>query len=108
MMADVIQDRRVTEPAPGFTHPAFVDGSRLYWALPSPVHEGLGVRALRPTGYKVMRCSPHCSSRPSPGLRRLAAHYATLHPASATFAPCSLPSRRGLAAPELAGTAQRR
>ena len=87
MMADVIQDRRVTEPAPGFTHPAFVDGSRLYWALPSPVHEGLGVRALRPTGYKVMRCSPHCSSRPSPGLRRLAAHYATLHPASATFAP---------------------
>jgi hypothetical protein len=65
MMADVIQDRRVTEPAPGLTHPAFVDGSRLYWALPSPVHEGLGVRAVRPTGYKVMRCSPHASSRPS-------------------------------------------
>jgi hypothetical protein len=108
MMADVIQDRRVTEPAPGFTHPAFVDGSRLYWALPSPVHEGLGVRALRPTGYKVMRCSPHCSSWPNPGSRRLGAHYATLHPAPATFAPCSLPSRRGLATPKLAIRAQRR
>ena len=108
MMADVIQDRRVTEPAPGFTHPAFVDGSRLCWALPSPVHEGLGVRALRPTGYKVMRCSPHCSSWPNPGSRRLAAHYATLRLASATLARCSLPSRHGLATPELAVRAQRR
>lgn len=108
MMADVIQDRRVTEPAPGFTHPAVVDGSRLYWALPSPVHEGLGVRALRPTGYKVMRCSPHCSSRPSPGSRRPAAHCATLRPAPTTFAPCSLPSRHGLATPELVLTTKRR
>jgi hypothetical protein len=108
MMADVIQDRRVTEPAPGFTYPAFVDGSRLYWALPSPVHEGLGVRALRPTGYKVMRCSPHASSRPSPGSRRLAAHYATLRPDPPTFAPCSLPSRHGLSMSELAVTTERR
>jgi len=59
MTADVIQDRRVTVPTRGFINPAFVDGSRLYWALPSRVHEGLGVRACSPTGYKVMRCSPH-------------------------------------------------
>src|SRR5271165_4421540 len=59
MTAGVIQDRRVTDLAPGFTYPAFVDGSRLFWALPSPVHEGLGVRASSPTGYKVMRCFPH-------------------------------------------------
>src|SRR5260370_17879093 len=59
MTADVIQDRRVTVPTRGFTDPAFVDGSRLFWALPSPAHEGLGVRASSPTGYKVMRCFPH-------------------------------------------------
>ena len=43
MTADVIQDRRVTEPAPGL-HPAFVDWSRLYWALPSRIR---GPRSAR-------------------------------------------------------------
>lgn len=54
MTADVSQDRRVTATHPGYST-RFVDGSRLYWALPSPVHEGFGYRASSRTGYKVMR-----------------------------------------------------
>ena len=108
MTADVIQDRRVTVPTRGFTDPASVDGSRLSWALPSRVHEGLGVRASSPTGYKVMRCCPHNSSRPSPGSRRLAAHCATLRSEPSTLAPCSPPSRHGLSRAELAVPTQRR
>jgi len=77
MTADVIQDRRVTEPNRGLD-PAFVDGSRLYWALPSRVHEGLGVRALCQTGYKVMRCFPHVHHGPIQDQRRRAAHCAIL------------------------------
>src|SRR5436309_11315131 len=48
MMTDVNQDRRVTVTHPGSTHTVLVDGSRLCWALPSPVHEGLGYRAFVP------------------------------------------------------------
>ncbi len=48
MMADVNQDRRVTVTHPGSTHTVLLDGSRLCWALPSPVHEGLGYRAFVP------------------------------------------------------------
>jgi hypothetical protein len=48
MTADVTQDRRVTAAHPGFTHTVLVDGSRLCWASPSPVHEGLGYRAVVP------------------------------------------------------------
>src|SRR5258707_14764043 len=64
MTADVTQDRRVTVAAHG-TPTDLVDGSRLFWALPSrPVHEGLGYRGFRAngfsrTGYKVMRSLPH-------------------------------------------------
>ena len=47
MTADVTLDRRVTVPTLG-PHTVFVDGSRLFWALPSPVHEGLGYRVLVP------------------------------------------------------------
>ena len=108
MTADIIQDRRVTVPTRGFTDPASVDGSRLYWALPSPVHEGLGVRAFSPTGYKVMRCSPHSSSRPSPGSRCLPAHCATLRPEPSTLAPCSPQSRHGLSTAVVAVPTQRR
>ena len=67
MTADVTQDRRVTEPGLGSSDSAFVDGSRLFWALPSPVHERSGSGSTRPTGYKLMRCLPHAASRPSPG-----------------------------------------
>src|SRR4051812_22483799 len=66
MTADVTQDRRVTVPTHG-TPTVLVDGSRLFWALPShPVHEGLGYRGFSQqgfsrTGYKVMRYSPNGS-----------------------------------------------
>jgi hypothetical protein len=55
MTADVSQDRRVTELNRGHKRSALTEGSRLCWALPSPVHERSGYRASRPTGYKVMR-----------------------------------------------------
>ena len=55
MTADVSQDRRVTVLNRGHQSPALTEGSRLCWALPSPVHERSGYRASRPTGYKVMR-----------------------------------------------------
>jgi hypothetical protein len=45
----------VTVPNRGHKSPALTEGSRLCWALPSPVHERSGYRASRPTGYKVMR-----------------------------------------------------
>src|SRR5882672_6527817 len=70
MTADVTQDRRVTEPGLGSSDSALVDGSRLFWALPSPVHERLGYGSPRPTGYKLMRSLPHAASRPSPGKSR--------------------------------------
>src|SRR5947208_3865127 len=109
MTADVIPDRRVTVPTRGLD-PAFVDGSRLYWALPSRVHEGFWFRASSPTGYKVMRCFPHVDHGPVQDKRRRgrAAHSATLRPDRATLAPCSLPSRHGLSIPELVVTTQRR
>ena len=59
MTADVTQDRRVTERRHGSSDSAFIDGSRLFWALPSPVHERLGSGSPHPTGYKLMRCLPH-------------------------------------------------
>ncbi|MEH2522617.1 MULTISPECIES: IS110 family transposase [unclassified Bradyrhizobium] len=59
MTTDVTQDRRVTEPGLGSSDSAFVDGSRLFWALPSPVHERSGFGPPHPTGYKLMRCWPH-------------------------------------------------
>src|SRR3977135_1315849 len=57
-MADMTKDRRVTVLILGPHHPAFSDGSRLFAALPSPVHEELGYGRSRPTGYKVMRIFP--------------------------------------------------
>ena len=55
------KDRRVTVLIQGPNHPAFSDGSRLFAALPSPVHEELGYGLSRPTGYKVMRIFPQSS-----------------------------------------------
>src|SRR5712672_3385127 len=40
------QDRRVTAVTQGLEHPALSEGSRLFWALLSPVHERLGYRVL--------------------------------------------------------------
>src|SRR5215211_2087701 len=67
MTADVTPDGRVTESGLGSSDSASVDGSRLFWALPSPVHERSGSGSPRPTGYKLMRSLPHAASRPSPG-----------------------------------------
>ena len=46
----------MTVPTRGTNPTAFVDGSRLFWALLSPVHERLGYRVLAPDrieGYAV-------------------------------------------------------
>ena len=59
-MADVNQDRRVTVTHPGSTHTVLVDGSRLCWALPSPVHEGLGYRAFVPDRIQGDAVFPAC------------------------------------------------
>ena len=59
MTADVIQDRRVTVPTLGSTHPVFVEGSRQLWALPSPMHEGLGIRAIEPDRIQGDADFPH-------------------------------------------------
>jgi hypothetical protein len=66
MTADLSQDRRVTVLNRGHKRPAPTEGSRLCWALPSPVHERSGYRASRPTGYQGDAVVPHCRSRPSP------------------------------------------
>src|ERR1700759_2095663 len=50
---------RYLETGLGSSDSAFVDGSRLFWALPSPVHERSGFGPPHPTGYKLMRCLPH-------------------------------------------------
>src|ERR1700685_1082137 len=58
MRVEMTKDRRVTVLIQGPKPPAFSDGSRLFAALPSPVHEELGYGLSRPTGYKVMRIFP--------------------------------------------------
>src|SRR5512134_3674875 len=93
MMADVTQDRRVTEPGLGSSDSAFVDGTRLFWAFPSPVHERPGSGPPHPTGYKLMRCLPHAASRPSPvnHVMLLTARADIVR--SESLAPASPPSR---------------
>ena len=76
MTADVTQDRRVTEPGLGSSDSAFVDGSRLFWALPSPVHERSGSGSPHPTGYKLMRCWPHNNVTAQSRMSRQPAHRA--------------------------------
>src|SRR5580765_1734815 len=93
MTADVTQDRRVTEPGLGSSDSAFVDGSRLFWALPSPVHERSGSGSPRPTGYKLMRSLPHAASRPSPGNHVTRSQRASQSVPTRNFAPVSPPSR---------------
>jgi len=50
----------VTVTHPGSTHTVLVDGSRLCWALPSPVHEGLGYRAFVPDRIQGDAVFPAC------------------------------------------------
>ena len=101
MTADVTQDRRVTVPGLGSSDSAFVDGSRLFWALPSPVHERSGYGSSRPTGYKLMRSLPHARTRPNPGNH--------VNPLTArTLCPDHLESRAALAAVKAATRRLRR
>src|SRR3984885_7441307 len=54
--------RRVTALIQGSNHPALSDGSRLLWALPSPVPERSGFRAIAPDriqGDAVFPLPPH-------------------------------------------------
>src|SRR5713226_8610355 len=93
MMADMTKDRRVTVLIQGPNLPAFSDGSRLFAALPSPVHEELGYGLSRPTGYKVMRIFPLSlptaeSSVMSPHPRRT--HPLAVHRSSPTDSPRSI------------------
>src|SRR5712691_4919090 len=112
MTADVTQDRRVTVPTLG-AHTVLVDGSRLFWALPShPVHEGLGYRGLPQEGILPDRIQgdadfPHASFTAQSKItscRR--SRDRTSRPSS--LAPCSRPSRRGLTRLKLVARAERR
>jgi hypothetical protein len=76
----------------GSNRPAFTEGSRPYWALPSPVYERSGYRASRPTGYKVMRSS--CIVIIGPALAScLARHRNRTRCRRPILAPSSLRSR---------------
>src|SRR5438132_1038957 len=106
MTADVTQDRRVTVPTQG-VHTVVVDGSRLFWAFLSPVHERLGYRALVPARIQGDAVFPHSSLTAQSRLTsRRSSRDQSSRPSS--LAPGSPPSRRGLARGELAARAQRR
>ena len=92
MTADVSQDRRVTVLNRGHKRPAPTEGSRLCWALPSPVHERSGYRASRPTGYKVMRSFRIVAHGPVLA-SRLACHRDPARCGRAIIAPSSSRSR---------------
>jgi hypothetical protein len=82
----VTQDRRVTVLTRGPTQPVLSEGSRLSWAMPSSVNEGLGYGRLRPTGYKVMWCCRHMSHNgPVPGVHVML--LVNAHPSSRTRNP---------------------
>ena len=102
MTADVTtSDRRVTVPTLGI-HTAFVDGSRLFWALPSLVHEGLGYRVLVPDRIQGDAVLPHASFTAQ---SKITSHRSRGRLSrSSSLAPCSPSSRRGLAKPELAAS----
>jgi hypothetical protein len=76
----------------GHKRPAPTEGSRLCWALPSPVHERSGYRASRPTGYKVMRSFRIVAHGPVLA-SRLACHRDPARCGRAIIAPSSSRSR---------------
>ena len=88
--ADVIQDRRVTVLVQGLA-PALSDGSRLSWATPSSLHEGLGCRAVAPDriqGDAVLPRFDKAQSRITSARPRRR----SLCPEGSSLAPCSPPS----------------
>src|SRR3981081_2950555 len=106
MMADVNHDRRVTVTHPGSTHTRFVDGSRLCWALPSPVHEGLGYRAFVPDRIQGDAVFPHASFTAQSRITCAVERDRSSRPSS--FAPGSPSPRRGLDTTQSAPPPQRR
>jgi hypothetical protein len=107
MTADVTRDRRVTVPILGFTNTAFVDGSRLFWALPSLVHEGLGHRAIEPDRIQGDAVLPHAGITAQSRDHVLPLSLPPIVP-TRNRAPGLPPSRRGLAKVEPAALVQRR
>src|SRR3977135_3087280 len=93
MTADVSQDRRVTATHPGWST-RFVDGSRLCWALPSPVHEGLWYRAFVPDRIQGDAVFPHASFTAQSRITFAVERDRSRRPS--TFALGSPSSRRGL------------
>src|SRR3979490_552415 len=93
MTADVSQDRRVTATRPGWST-RFVDGSRLCWALPSPVHEGLWYRAFVPDRIQGDAVFPHASFTAQSRITFAVERDRSSRPSS--FAPRSPSPRRGL------------
>jgi hypothetical protein len=61
MTADVTQGQTCDRASPGAILRRFADGSRLPWALPSPVHERLGLRAMVPDRIQGDAVLPHTS-----------------------------------------------
>jgi hypothetical protein len=107
MTADMTQDRRVTVPNRGANHTVLVDGSRLFWASLSSVHERLGYRVLAPDRIQGDAMFSHASfTAQSRIMSRRSFRDQSSRPSS--VAPCSPPSRRGLARLEFAAPAQRR
>jgi len=100
MTADVTQDRRVTVPTLGFVATVVVEGSRLCWALPSLVHEGLGYRAIEPDRIQGDAVLPHACTRPRPGI--------TSRPLIARATSRPIKPRTGLAAVKAATRRLRR
>src|SRR5712691_9094056 len=92
MTADVTPDRRVTVPTLGFTDTVLVDGSRLFWASLSPMHERLGFRAIEPDRIQGDAVLPHISYMAQSRITfRRSCRAQPSRPSS--LAPCSAPSR---------------
>ena len=78
----------------GITHPVSSEGSRLSWATPSLVHEGLGYRAIEPDriqGDAVLL--PHACTTAQSRDHVTRSSMRALRPQPATLAPAWPPSR---------------
>src|SRR5258708_5192442 len=107
MTADVNQDRRVTVVTQGL-YPVLSEGSRLFWALPSPVHEGLGYRGFAADRIQGDAVTPHALLTAQSRITSRHSSREPLRPDPQCRAPCSPPSRRGLATPQAVVPLQRR
>src|SRR5271157_1810702 len=88
--ADVIKDRRVTALIQGLA-PALSDGSRLSWAAPSSLHEGLGFRAMAPDRIQGDAAKPRFDEAQS-GIMFAQTRRRPLRPKRLSLAPRSPPS----------------